>query len=104
MKKFRFACRSKSVQRFSSGRPGKNASRREFLRVAGSAGLAFAANPWRTFADHHGHPSPNSISYLDRRMYIRNMELLAHVPGERRNGKKENQVVRDNAVLVSRDC
>jgi len=64
-------------------------NRREFLRAAAGTGLALAASPLRSFADHHGHPSPNSISYLDRRMYIRNMELLAHLPGEHRNGKMQ---------------
>ena len=33
-------------------------------------------------------PSPNSISYLDRRMYIRNMEVLAHFgPASRATAK-----------------
>jgi len=39
------------------------------------AGLALASSPLSALADHHGHPSPNSISYLDRRMYIRNMKF-----------------------------
>ena len=42
------------------------------------------------WADHHGHPTPQSLSYLDRRMYIHNMEILAHfMPGQSRNGKMQ---------------
>src|SRR2546426_9290810 len=65
-------------------------TRREFLRTAAGAGLALATSPLAAWADHHGHPTPNSISYLDRRMYICNMELLAHfAPGQRRGGKMQ---------------
>src|SRR5258705_3500229 len=65
-------------------------SRRSFLRPAAGAGLALASSPLSALADHHGHPSPNSISYLDRRMYIRNLEILAHFgPGQSRHGKMQ---------------
>src|SRR5256884_6619148 len=65
-------------------------TRREFLRTAAGAGLALAGSPVAAWADHHGHPTPNSISYLDRRMYTHNMELLAHfMPGRVRNGKMQ---------------
>src|SRR5712692_4681986 len=77
--------------KFSSSR-GKifPPTRREFLRTAAGATLAMASAPIAAWADHHGHPSPNSISYLDRRMYVRNMELLAHfMPGRVRNGKMQ---------------
>src|SRR3974390_2344912 len=76
-----------------------HSSRREFLRAAAGAGLALAAGPLRTLADPHGHPSPNSISYLDRRMYIRNMELLAHIPGEHRNGKMQIMSIGDRRYI-----
>src|SRR5260370_16776217 len=58
-----------------SGARAINPTRREFLRTAAGAGLALAGSPVAAWADHHGHPSPNSISYLDRRMYIPNMAL-----------------------------
>src|SRR5215471_793627 len=45
-------------------------TRRRFLRTAAGAGLALAGSPLTAWADHHGHPTPNSITYLDRRMYI----------------------------------
>src|ERR1700746_787413 len=65
-------------------------SRRSFLRTAAGAGAALSSSPLSALADHHGHPSPNSISYLDRRMYIRNMEVLAHFgTGETRHGKMQ---------------
>ena len=73
-----------------SGKSLLTPSRRSFLRTAAGAGLALASSPLSTLADHHGHPSPNSISYLDRRMYIRNMEVLAHFgTGETRHGKMQ---------------
>src|SRR5882762_4351710 len=75
-------------------------TRREFLRTAAGAGLALAGSPIAAWADHHGHPSPNSISYLDRRMYIHNMELLAHfMPGHIRNGKMQLISVGDRRYL-----
>ena len=65
-------------------------TRREFLRTAAGASLALAGSPIAVWADHHGHPTPNSISYLDRRTYIHNLELLAHfMPGRVRNGKMQ---------------
>src|SRR5258708_9544988 len=54
-------------------------TRREFLRTAAGPGLAFAGSPVAAWADHHGHPTPNSISHLDPRMYIHKMELLGHL-------------------------
>ncbi|HZC66330.1 MAG TPA: hypothetical protein VE545_07135, partial [Candidatus Dormibacteraeota bacterium] len=64
-------------------------TRREFIRTAAGAGLALAGSSVAAWADHHGHPTPNSISYLDRRTYIRNMELLSQVLGQGRNGKMQ---------------
>src|SRR5579872_5524868 len=65
-------------------------SRREFLRGAAGAGLTLVTTGVAALADHHGHPTPQSLSYLDRRMYIQNMEVLAHfMPGRVRNGKMQ---------------
>src|SRR6516165_3095502 len=75
-------------------------TRRDFLRTAAGAGLALASSPWSALADHHGHPSPNSISYLDRRLYIRNMEILAHfMPGQSRHGKMQIMSVGDRRYI-----
>ena len=69
----------------------KDPSRRQFLKqAAGIAGATLAGSAIPAFADRHAAPSPNSLTYLDRRMYIHNMELLAHIlPGERRGGKMQ---------------
>src|ERR1700674_2915010 len=65
-------------------------TRREFLRAAAGTGLALAGSSVAAWADHHGHPTPNSLTYLDRRMYVHNMEILAHfLPGHVRNGKMQ---------------
>src|ERR1700730_721342 len=70
-------------------KPGPR-TRREFLQRIASAGFALAGSAVTTWADHHGHPTPNSLTYLDRRMYIHNMELLAHfLPGQSRGGKMQ---------------
>ena len=75
-------------------------SRRQFIRTAAGAGLALAGSSVTAWADHHGHPSPNSISYLDRRMYIRNIELLAHfMPGHVRNGKMQIMSIGDRRYM-----
>jgi ABC-type nitrate/sulfonate/bicarbonate transport system substrate-binding protein len=44
-------------------------SRRKFLQSAAGAGLALATSPLTAWADHHGHPIPNSVTYLDRGMH-----------------------------------
>src|SRR6267154_5078146 len=81
---------SLSLAKQASGESLFTPSRRSFLRTAAGAGLALATTPLSALADHHGHPSPNSISYLDRRMYIRNMEILAHFgSGQSRHGKMQ---------------
>ena len=75
-------------------------SRRDFLLTAAGAGLALATSPLSALADHHGHPSPNSISYLDRRTYIRNMEVLAHfAPGQPRHGKMQMMSAGDRRYI-----
>src|SRR6202051_225202 len=69
---------------------GPNPSRREFIRTAAGASMFLAGSNVVAWADHHGHPTPQSLSYLDRRMYIHNMEILAHfMPGHSRNGKMQ---------------
>ncbi|PYU73227.1 MAG: hypothetical protein DMG52_15650, partial [Acidobacteria bacterium] len=74
----------------SSGERAIHPTRREFLGTAAGASLALVGSPIAAWADHHGHPTPNSISYLDRRTYVHNMELLAHfMPGHVRNGKMQ---------------
>src|ERR1700686_33996 len=65
-------------------------TRREFIRGAAGASLLLAGSNVAAWADHHAHPTPQSLSYLDRRMYLHNMEILAHfMPGQSRNGKMQ---------------
>jgi hypothetical protein len=55
-------------------------SRRDFLKMAG--GVAGAALAGKTlYAHHHPRPMPQSMKYLDQRIYLHNMEIVAHVPG-----------------------
>jgi len=80
------------------GRP-HSSSRRQFLRSAAGAGLALAGSSPAVWADHHGHPSPNSLSYLDRRTYILNMELLSQIRGPGRHGKMQMMSVGSRRYL-----
>src|ERR1700681_5077237 len=80
-----------------SGHP----TRREFLRGAAGASLLLTGSNVAAWADHHGHPTPQSLSYLDRRMYIHNMEILAHfMPGQRRNGKMQLMSVGNRRYML----
>ncbi len=75
-------------------------TRRQFLtRVAGGAGVALSG-PFVAFANRHPHPSPQSIKYLDRKMYIHNMEIVAHIlPGEDRGGKMQMMAIGKQRLL-----
>ena len=65
-------------------------TRRQFLQRAAGAGIALAGSAATAWANTHPHPSPQSLTYLDRRMYIRNMEIIAHIlPGKDRGGKMQ---------------
>ena len=73
----------------SNHEPYKRSTRRDFLKVAGgvagaAAGAAIAA-PY-AFAHHHPRPTPQSLTYLDQRIYLNNMEIVAHIPGPGRAG------------------
>ena len=74
-------------------------SRRQFLRTTAGAGLAMAGSSLAAWADHHPPPTPNSLTYLDRRMYIRNMEILGFLPGESRHGKMQMMSVGNRRYL-----
>jgi hypothetical protein len=75
-------------------------TRREFIRGAAGTSLMLAGSSVAAWADHHGHPTPQSLSYLDRRMYIRNMEILAHfMPEQSRNGKMQMMSIGNRRYL-----
>jgi hypothetical protein len=78
-------------------------NRRDFLRAVtgASAGLALAGTALPAFADRHASPTPNSLTYLDRRMYIHNMEIIAHfAPGEDRGGKMQMMSIGNRRYLL----
>ncbi len=78
---------------------GRN--RREFLkRIGFGAGAALAGSAIPAWANRHPKPLPMSLTYLDRRTYIHNMEVIAHFqPGARRGGKMQMMVVGDRRYL-----
>lgn len=47
-----------------------------------------------TWANRHPHPRPTSLKYLDRNMYRKNTDVLAHFdPGEHRGGKMQMMAI-----------
>jgi len=77
-------------------------SRREFLKkaVVGAGGLAVAGTSLPAWANRHPKPLPMSLTYLDRRTYIHNMEVIAHfAPGTRRGGKMQMMAIGDRRFL-----
>jgi len=72
-------------------------SRRNFLKLGVAAGGLVVAGPeWigTALANRHPHPRPTSITYLDRNMYRKNTDVLAHFgPGEQRGGKMQMMAI-----------
>jgi len=64
--------------------------RRDFLKSSIALGLSSALPTGltsRAFANHHPHPHEGSIDFLDRNMYIHDMEVLLHFEaGKNRRG------------------
>jgi hypothetical protein len=60
-------------------------SRRDFIKIAG-AGAGVLIGGGTIYAHHHPRPMPQSLPYLDQRMYFNNMELHGHVPAPGRSG------------------
>jgi len=65
-------------------------TRREFLGASAGCVLAGGLPAWLprdACANHHPHPHPGSINFLDRNTYISEMEVLAHFEaGKNRRG------------------
>src|SRR3970282_1073712 len=73
-------------------------TRRQFLQtVGGAAGAALSASA--AYAHHHPRPMPQSLRYLDQRMYFHNMELVAHVPGPGRSGGAQMMAIGSQRFL-----
>ena len=72
-------------------------TRRRFIKLGAAAGgLAVALSEWigSAFANRHPHPRPTSIKYLDRNMYRKNTDVLAHFePGEEHGGKMQMMAI-----------
>src|SRR5579864_7281935 len=76
-------------------------TRRQFLKTTVGAAAAVAGSAIASRANNHPHPSPQSLTYLDPQMYIRNMAVIAHFqPGEDRGGKMQRMSVGDRRYLV----
>ncbi|HSB74585.1 MAG TPA: twin-arginine translocation signal domain-containing protein, partial [Terriglobales bacterium] len=92
---------SKGLEGNASSHKSRPATRRQFLQTAAGAALAVAGSAVASRANNHPHPSPQSLTYLDRRMYLHNMEVIAHIlPGEDRGGKMQMMTAGDRRYLV----
>src|SRR5438034_9940523 len=76
-------------------------SRREFMKAAAAgAGATLAGD---VFANRHPHPRPTSLKYLDRNMYRKNTDVLAHFdPGEEHGGKMQMMAIGERRFLFQR--
>ena len=72
-------------------------TRREFIKLGAVAGGMVVAGPElisTAFANRHPSPRPTSLKYLDRNMYRKNSDVLAHFePGEQRGGKMQMMAI-----------
>ncbi len=69
--------------------------------MATGVGVAAVGSALPAFADHHSHPTPQSLSYLDRNTYVKNMEVIAHIlPGEDRGGKMQFMSIGSRRYLL----
>src|ERR1700716_1036685 len=84
----------------------KNITRRDFITLAGAAAGMAIATPeliGSAFANRHPHPRPTSLKYLDRNMYRRNTNVLAHFDaGEERGAKMQMMAIGARRYLFNR--
>ncbi len=84
----------------------KTISRRNFIKLGAAAtGLVAAAPNWigTALANRHPHPRPTSLKYLDRNMYRKNTDVLAHFdPGEEHGGKMQMMAIGERRFLFQR--
>jgi hypothetical protein len=78
--------------------------RREILKLGAAAGAIGAAHSVPlAYANRHPHPRPTSLPYLDRNMYRRNTDVLAHFdPGEERGSKMQMMSIGARRFLFNR--
>ena len=81
-------------------------TRRDFITLGAAAGALAAAGPGliaSAWANRHPHPRPTSLKYLDRNMYRKHTDVLAHFdPGEERGAKMQMMAVGARRFLFSR--
>ena len=72
-------------------------TRRDFIKLGAAAGGLTAAGPdliGTALANRHPHPRPTSLKYLDRNMYRKNTNVLAHFdPGGEREAKMQMMAI-----------
>ena len=81
-------------------------TRRDFIKVGAAAGGLAAAGPELivpALANRHPQPRPTSYKMLDRNMYRKNAEVVAHFdPGEEREAKMQMMAIGTRRFLFTR--
>jgi hypothetical protein len=75
-----------------------NFNRRDFLKASAAvSGIALAG---AAVANRHPHPRPTSLQYLDRNMYRKNTDVLAHYgQGQHRVGKMQMMAIGERRFM-----
>src|SRR5688572_23428066 len=77
-------------------------SRRGFLKAGAAAGGV--ALTGAAMANRHPHPRPTSLQYLDRNMYRKNTEVLAHYgQGQHPGGKMQMMAIGERRFIFQQD-
>ena len=78
-------------------------TRRDFIKISATAGGLLAAGPEfisTALANRHPHPRPTSLKYLDRNMYRKNTDVLAHFElGVHRGNKMQMMAIGPRRLL-----
>src|ERR1035437_1595359 len=81
-------------------------TRRNFIKLGAAAGGAAIAGPGlvaTAFANRHPHPRPTSLKYLDRNMYRKNTNVIAHFdPGGEREAKMQLMAIGSRRFMFMR--
>ena len=81
-------------------------TRRNFIKLGAAAGGAAIAGPGlvaTAFANRHPHPRPTSLKYLDRNMYRKNTNVIAHFdPGGEREAKMQMMAIGSRRFMFMR--
>src|SRR5205809_719401 len=81
-------------------------TRREFIKlgaVSGGVALVGVASTGPALANRHPHVRPTSLPYLDRNMYRKDTDVLAHFePGEERGAKMQMMATGPRRFLFNR--